>query len=188
MDEIAKLKEQIEKLQVRLREETTRRMDLERRCSLLEKLAHRDPTTGLRTENYLHARVREEIDRSIRFPSATSLVTLYFPEENDAILPRLGQRLTDELRTTDQVFKLSNSSLAILFVETTGDGAQNALARLAQDLEQMARGYGCTVTSFPGDANLAEDFMSLAMQRHTELHQQLHSSNGSFGNDISLIH
>ena len=188
MDEMAKLKEQIEKLQVRLREETNRRMDLERRCSILEKLAHRDPTTGLRTENYLHARVREEIDRSIRFPSTTSLVTLYFPEQNDLVLPRVGQRLSDESRTTDQVFKFNESSLAILLVETTGDGAQNALARLAQDLEQMVRGYGCTVTTFPGDANLAEDFMSLAIHRHAELSRKLHTSNRQISNEASQIH
>jgi GGDEF domain-containing protein len=174
MDEIAKLRAEISKLNERLREETLRRLEVERRASLLEKLAYRDPSTGLRTESYLHARVREEIDRAIRFPSATSLVTLCAPKEVADSVHNLGLRLTDELRATDQVFQLSDHGLAILLVETGDDGARQVLDRLSSELEQLVKGYGYTVTSFPMEANLADDFMNLALEKHQQMGQRFH--------------
>lgn len=173
MDDIAKLKSIIEELQDRLREEVQKRTELERRCHLLEKLAHRDPSTGLRTETYLHARVREEIDRSIRYPASATLLTLCAPQGADESVPKLGVRLTGELRATDQVFTLNNFGLAILLVETPEDGARRALDRLQADIEQFIRGYGFTVTTFPVDANQAEDFLNLALERHEKVAQQL---------------
>lgn len=173
MDDIAKLKSVVEELQGRLREEVQRRTELERRCHLLEKLAYRDPSTGLRTETYLHARVREEIDRSIRYPASATLLTLCAPPGTDESVPRLGVRLTGELRATDQVFTLSNHGLAILLVETPEDGAHRALERLQADIEQFIRGYGFTVTTFPVDANQAEDFLNLALERHEKVAAQL---------------
>ena len=173
MDDIAKLKSVIEELQGRLREEVQLRTELERRCHLLEKLAYRDPSTGLRTETYLHARVREEIDRSIRYPASATLLTLCAPAGTDDAVPRLGVRLTGELRATDQVFTLSGHGLAILLVETPEDGARRALERLRSDIEQFIRGYGFTVTTFPVDANQAEDFLNLALERHDNVARQL---------------
>lgn len=173
MDDIAKLKSIIEELQDRLRDEVQKRTELERRCHLLEKLAHRDPSTGLRTETYLHARVREEIDRSIRYPASATLLTLCAPPGADESVPKLGVRLTGELRATDQVFTLNNFGLAILLVETPEDGARRALDRLQADIEQFIRGYGFTVTTFPVDANQAEDFLNLALERHEKVAQQL---------------
>lgn len=169
MDDIQKLKTAIDDLQNRLREEVQLRTELERRCHLLEKLAYRDPANGLRTETYLHARVREEIERSIRYPASTTLLTLSVPDAVDDILSRLGMHLTDELRSTDQVFSLNRRGLAILLVETPEDGAHRVLDRLRADLEQFVKEYGFTITSFPVDANLADDFMNLAIERHKSM-------------------
>jgi len=135
----------------------------------LEKLAVRDPLTGLSSESYLHARVREEIERAIRYPAATTLVTLCLRRDHVDALPRLGMRLSGELRATDQVFKLSDHGLALLLIETPEEGAQIVLKRLHEDLEQIVKGYGYTITSFPVHANLADDFIRLAMERHREL-------------------
>lgn len=168
MNDIAKLKEVVSDLQQRLREETRLREDLEQRCRVLEKLVFRDPSTGLCTEAYMHARVREEIERCIRYPAAATLLTLCAPKERRGSMPQLGVRLTDELRESDQVFALSPTGLAVLLVETPGEGAKHVMERLGADLEQFIRGYGFTVTSFPVDANLAEDFMNLALTRHYE--------------------
>lgn len=173
MDDIAKLRSVVEELQGRLREEVQLRTELERRCHLLEKLAYRDPSTGLRTETYLHARVKEEIDRSIRYPASATLLTLCAPAGTDESVPKLGMRLTGELRATDQVFTLSNFGLAILLVETPEEGARKALERLQADIEQFIRGYGFTVTTFPVDANQAEDFLNLALERHENIAKQL---------------
>ncbi len=174
MDDIAKLRSVVDELQERLREEVQRRTELERRCHLLEKLAYRDPSSGLRTETYLHARVREEIDRSIRYPASATLVTLCAPNGVDEMVPKLGMRLTGELRATDQVFSLSKQGLAILLVETPEDGARKALERLQTDIERFIRGYGFTVTTFPVDANQAEDFLNLALERHQQVVRQMH--------------
>lgn len=174
MDETANLRDAIDDLQARLREEVQKRMELERRCHLLEKLAYRDPTSGLRTESYLRARVEEEILRSIRYPSATSLITVCAPEDRSDSLAALGRRLADELRTSDHVFGLgSNSGLAILLVETPEEGARRVLDRITSDLEQFVRGYGYTVTSFPVDTNLSDDFLNLAMERHSSVLRQV---------------
>jgi hypothetical protein len=174
MDETANLRDAIEDLQARLREEVQRRMELERRCHLLEKLAYRDPTTGLRTETYLRARVEEEILRSIRYPSATSLITVCAPQDRIDSLAQLGRRLNDELRTSDHVFGLSNNSgLAILLVETPEEGARRVLDRITSDLDQFVRGYGYAVTSFPVDTNLSDDFLNLALERHGNIVRQV---------------
>jgi len=169
MDDVAKLRAAVDDLQSRLREEVQLRQELERRCHLLEKLAHRDPTSGLRTETYLRARVQEEIERSIRYPSATSLVTVAAPKDNVDTLPHLGRRLIEELRATDHVFSLNGGGLAILLVETPEEGARRVLERLAADLEQFVSGYGFTVTTFPVDTNLSDEFLKLAMERHDQV-------------------
>ena len=173
MDDIQILKSAIDDLQKRLHEETQMRSELERRCHLLEKLAYRDPSTGLRTEHYLHARVKEEIERSIRYPSSTTLITVCAPKDREEMLPKLGQRLADELRSSDQVFTLSKSGLAILLIETPEEGAKRVVERVGSELTQFLRGFGMTVTSFPVDANLAEDFMNLAIERHNELMREV---------------
>jgi GGDEF domain-containing protein len=176
MQNLDNLKAAVEDLQSQLREESERREELERRCNLLEKLAYQDPATGLRTETYLHARVREEIQRAIRYPSSTTLVTLCAPRKKSETLPVLGQHLQDELRETDQVFNLTKQGLAILLVETPEEGAHRVLERLAGDLEQFITGYGFTVTSFPVDANLAEDFLNLALSRHNDVEERMRTN------------
>lgn len=178
MDEINRLKGEIEKLQHRLREESQRRLESERRCSLLEKLAYRDPQTGLRTEQYLHTRLREEIDRATRFPAATSLITLCLPGQAHTRLASLGQRLVDELRATDQVFRLDENGLAILLVETPAEGATQVLHRIADDLRQFCNTYGSSVTSFPVDANLADDFLRIVSERHAAALKHADGRNG----------
>lgn len=174
MDDVAQMREVVSDLQARLKQETRLREDLERQCRMLEKLVYRDPGTGLRTEAYLHARVREEIERCSRYPAAASIVTLCAPDQKTGVLPHLGRRLSDELRESDYVFRLDQQGLAILLVETPGDGAQTLMSRLQADLQHFIEGYGFTVTSFPVDANLADDFMRLVLTRHHQLVSELH--------------
>ncbi|MBI4557425.1 MAG: GGDEF domain-containing protein [Candidatus Hydrogenedentes bacterium] len=173
-EDVQKLREAIEDLQVRLRDEMQLRTELERRCHLLEKLAHRDPTTGLRTETYLRARIQEEIQRSFRYPSATTLITLCAPKEKIEEIPQLGRRLGAELRTSDHVFSLSKSGLAILLVETPEEGARKVLERLSAEMERFIGEYGYSVTSFPVDTNLADEFLQMAMERHNQVAQRLY--------------
>jgi len=173
MDDVEKLQAAIEDLQHKLREETDLRQELERRCHLLEKLSHRDPGTGLRTETYLRARVQEEIERSIRYPSATSLVTVAAPKDRSETIPQLGRRLAEELRATDHIFSLGQGSIALLLVETPEEGARRVLERLGADLEQFVSGYGCTVTTFPVDTNMADEFLNMAMDRHEEVARRI---------------
>lgn len=188
MEEIERLRQEVEELQRQLRHETLRCIELERRCALLEKLAVRDPLTGLNSESYLHARVREEIERSIRYPAATSLVTLCVRQEQAEAMPRLGQRIAGELRATDQVFKLSDHGLALLLIETPEEGAHHVLKRLRDELEQFVKGFGYTVTTFPVHANLADDFIRLAMERHRELTRMMSTDNTAFSSQPVFVH
>lgn len=189
MEDTKKLKAAVQDLQARLQEETQTRAELERRCRILEKLAHRDPATGLRTENYLHARVREEIDRSIRYPSAVTLLTFCSPRANPDAVTQLGLRISDDVRTTDQVFSLSEGGLAVLLVETPEEGAHKVLQRLSADLEQFLKSFGYSLTSFPVDANLAEDFLHLAMERHNKVaHKMYANSDSASTSAASTVH
>lgn len=173
MSEVEQLQGENEELRQRLEEETLLRAELERRCHLLEKEVFRDPATGLRTETYLQFRVREEIDRAIRYPAAATLITVQARKEKATAIPRLGHRLSEELRCTDKVFRLRRQGLAILLVETPEEGARQVLDRLRTELTHYLDGYACSVTSFPVDANLAEDFVNLALERHQEASRQL---------------
>lgn len=185
MDEdIAKWKAAVEDLQDQLREETAKRRELERRCNLLEKLAHRDPSTGLRTETYLRTRVQEEIERAVRYPAAASLVTVCAPKEHMDTVPALGRRLSEEVRSSDQVFLLGKAGLAVLLIETPEEGARHVINRLSVELEQMVGGYGYTLTSFPVDTNLADEFLRLAMERHHEIANRM-GSNGGMANSTN---
>ncbi len=188
MEDVVKLKEAVEALQARLHEEVTQRGELERRCHLLEKLAHRDPSTGLRTEYYLCARVQEEIERSIRYPSATTLITLCAPADNMSSLPQLGMRLAEELRASDHLFRLTDGGLAILLVETAADGAKRVLDRISPELQHFLNGYSYSVTSFPVDTNLAEEFLPLAMERHNELAQKYHPEGPNSSSRAASVH
>ena len=174
MEDTQKLRAAIKDLQERLREEVELRTELERRCHVLEKLAYRDPSTGLRTETYLHARVKEEIERAIRYPASATLLTVCAPEDKTDSMTNLGMRLAEELRASDQVFGLQRSGLAILLVETPEEGAQRVMERISADLEHFIRGYGYSLTTFPVDANLADDFLQLAMERHTQVSHEIH--------------
>ena len=83
-------------------------------------------------------------------------------------------QLNDALRETDYVFKMQRNSLAILLVETSEEAARTVIGRLADEFEHSLLGYGYTVTSFPSDANAADDFLSKALERHWAMHRQLY--------------
>lgn len=168
-DDFQRLVGLVEDLQARLREETEKRVALERRCNVLEKLVYLDPETGLGTRDYLMARVREEIDRATRYPSATTLLTLCSPEEHSERLARLGSHLVRELRESDHVFSLTSCGLAVLLVETPHEGAEKVLDRMASDLKHFIKGYGYSVTSFPLDTNVPEEFFELSLERHEKM-------------------
>lgn len=53
------------------------------------------------------------------------------------------------------------------------------LHRLKAELEQVLVSFGYSLTSFPVDANLAEDFLNLAMERHNTVARQMYMSNDS---------
>ena len=80
---------------------------------------------------------------------------------------------------TDQVFALSEGGLAVLLVETPEEGAHKVLQRLTAELEQVLVSFGYSLTSFPVDANLAEDFLNLAMERHNNVARQMYTNNDS---------
>lgn len=188
MEDVTKLRDAVRALQARLHEEVRQRTELERRCHLLEKLAYRDPTTGIRTENYLRSRVQEEIQRAIRYPSATTLITVCAPRETCEALPQLGLRLADELRASDHIFKLGSTGLAILLVETPEEGARRVMERIAADLEHFINGYGFAVTSFPVDTNLADEFLPLALERHGQVSRRLYPDGPGASTQTASVH
>jgi GGDEF domain-containing protein len=175
MDNVDRLKQEVDGLQTRLDEERQKREEMERRCELLERIAHRDPATGLRTEAYMRARVREEVERATRYPAAATLVTFCPAQANGGGSSELGLRMAEDLRATDQVYDLHGSGVAVLLVETPKEGAYAVISRLQADLENFLKDFGVSVTSFPVDTNVAGEFLDLAMQRHESAGTQMRS-------------
>ena len=163
----------IEELESRLDEEIRVRKELERRCYVLEKMVCENPATHVLTETYLQTRIREEITRATRYPCAITLLTMVAATSDDESLSKLASHLSDEMRDSDHIFSLNDEGLAILMVETPKEGTNPVIKRLRNDIEQLVRIYGYSVTSFPVDANLADDFLNLAMERHCRIRQDM---------------
>lgn len=146
---------------------------LRQKNECLEKLAVTDETTGLYNCRYFHQRLKEELDRAVRYQRNLTLLMLDlddFKRYNDAhghlqgdeLLRELGVLLRKEVRQGDIPCRYGGEEFAIIVPEgTIGEGL-----RLAERLQEKIASYpfpgrevftGGILTASVGIANYPQD-------------------------------
>jgi len=149
--------------------------------STLSDKAMRDPLTGLMNRRAYRERIKEEIDRALRYEERFSLILLdldHFKSVNDTfghdvgdvVLGWTGRLLTEQTRSADTPFRIGGEEFAILAPGTEGKVAHLVTKRLVEVLAEarppvdfelevtMSGGYTCC----PDDTASAETLFSLA--------------------------
>ncbi|RMH14822.1 MAG: GGDEF domain-containing protein [Gemmatimonadetes bacterium] len=113
----------------------------------LSDKAMRDALTGLLNRRAFHERIKEEVDRSLRYGDTFALILLdldHFKSINDtlghdtgdAILSWLGRLLIDHTRSADAPFRVGGEEFAILAPATSADVAANVAQRLVETVAE----------------------------------------------------
>jgi diguanylate cyclase (GGDEF)-like protein len=146
------------------------RLDLKQKAGEFEQLSVTDPLTGLLNRRYLDERVAEEIARSKRYGSATSLMMIDVDDfkayndtfghpAGDAALKVVGDVLKDTLRSADVAARYGGEEFAVLLPQTTRDEAAQIGERLRLRIE-AARFPERSVTISVGIADQTAETMA----------------------------
>ena len=164
----------IESLSIRIR-------TADEHISTLSDKAMRDPLTGLMNRRAYRERIKEEIDRALRYEERFSLILLdldHFKSINDTfghdvgdvVLGWTGRLLTEHTRSADTPFRIGGEEFAIIAPGTEGKVAHRVTSRLVEVLAEarppvdfelkvtMSGGYACC----PDDTASAETLFSMA--------------------------
>ncbi len=151
------------------------------RRSLLERIARRDPLTGLFNRRAFDERLAEELARARRYRQPLALVVLDlqgFKAINDELGHAAGDRalvavaeaLKANLRETDRAYRWGGDEFALILPQTGGAEAKNAarrhaaaIAAVAVEGRSLAANFG--VASFPEDGDDARALLEAADRR-----------------------
>lgn len=150
----------------------------------LERLALRDPLTGLYNRRYLEEALYTEVARGARYQLEVSLVFLdvdHFKAYNDthghpagdALLIQLGEVLRVGGRASDVAARYGGEEFVLVLPQTSADGAKILADRVRERVEQSAfplqhsqPGGNLTVSvgyaTFPQDARNAAELLEAA--------------------------
>lgn len=120
---------------------------------MMEYSASTDGLTGLYNHRYFQVRLQEEVNRNKRNKSTLSLLMLdidHFKNYNDnnghplgdEVLKRVGEILTNNVRSIDIVARYGGEEFAIILPETSGEDAFSVAERIRENIEKI---------SFPGE-------------------------------------
>ena len=145
----------------------------------------KDPLTGVYSRSYLNTRLKEELQRAMRYKSSFSILLVdldYFKSVNDAfghqrgdrVLAEFSHRLYAGVRTSDLVFRYGGDEFVVLMPNTVKDSAVFMANRLIEHIHSSQFGetppltltMSCGIASFPEDGQTAEDLFETADQRH----------------------
>ena len=141
--------------------------------------ARLDELTGLFNRRHFDERLREEINRQVRYGGAFSLIMLdldsfkayndvYGHPAGDTLLQDIGGLIKKAIRTSDQAFRYGGDEFAALLPQTDTDSAYHVAERIRQEVaaHAQARSTGVTcsvgISSCPSDGNLPADLISAA--------------------------
>lgn len=141
--------------------------------------ARLDELTGLFNRRHFDERLREEINRQVRYGGAFSLIMLdldsfkayndvYGHPAGDTLLQDVGVLIKKAIRTSDQAFRYGGDEFAALLPQTDTDSAYHVAERIRQEVaaHAQARSTGVTcsvgISSCPPDGNLPADLISAA--------------------------
>jgi diguanylate cyclase (GGDEF)-like protein len=141
--------------------------------------ARLDELTGLFNRRHFDERLREEINRQIRYGGAFSLIMLdldsfkayndvYGHPAGDTLLQEVGGLIKKAVRASDQAFRYGGDEFAALLPQTDTDSAYHVAERIRQEVaaHAQARSTGVTcsvgIASCPTDGNIPADLVSAA--------------------------
>ncbi|MDM7998811.1 MAG: diguanylate cyclase [Dehalococcoidia bacterium] len=141
--------------------------------------ARLDELTGLFNRRHFDERLREEINRQIRYGGAFSLIMLdldsfkayndvYGHPAGDTLLQEIGALIKKAIRTSDQAFRYGGDEFAVILPQTDTDSAYHVAERIRQEVADHAQakstGVTCSVgiSSCPTDGNTPADLISSA--------------------------
>lgn len=161
----------------------------------LAEQAIKDPMTGLNNFHHLHACLKEEISRAIRYkhPFCFSMIDIdHFKLFNDThghpfgdfVLQELARLLEKDLRSSDKVFRYGEEEFAIIFSESSLDQARIVLDRLMTRIrghQFSSEGNNATLTISAGVALWPDqtiDVSTLVSLADESLYQAKQSGDG----------
>lgn len=141
--------------------------------------ARLDELTGLFNRRHFDERLKEEINRQIRYGGAFSLIMLdldsfkayndvYGHPAGDTLLQEIGGLIKKAIRTSDQAFRYGGDEFAALLPQTDTDSAYHVAERIRQEVaaHAQARSTGVTcsvgISSCPTDGEIPADLISAA--------------------------
>ena len=144
-----------------------------------EKLAARDPLTGLFNRRELHEHLGREIDRCRRHGGGFSIVVVDLDgfklindtnghSAGDAALQRVAEVLDECVRESDLVFRMGGDEFALLLAETPDrEGATAGARRVCEAINQADRRVKAShgVAVWPADGPEQEALLSAADRR-----------------------
>jgi len=106
----------------------------------LEEMSIKDSLTGLYNYRYLQKCLDEEIDRSRRYGHKFFILMIdadHFKDVNDTyghlfgdhVLKKIGELISQELRSTDRLFRYGGEEFLIIMNEISKDQVPNAIGR-----------------------------------------------------------
>jgi diguanylate cyclase (GGDEF)-like protein len=106
----------------------------------LEELSIKDSLTGLYNYRYLQTCLDEELERARRYGHKFFVLMIdadHFKDINDTyghlfgdyVLKKLGQLISNELRSTDRLFRYGGEEFLVIMNEITKDGVWKAICR-----------------------------------------------------------
>lgn len=145
-----------------------------RRLLNLEKLADRDPLTGLGNRRALQRVVSTLIGQGT--PFVLSIVDLdcfkecndrYGHEKGDEVLQRFGTMLRFSVRQSDLVFRYGGDEFIVIFLGATPETVEEVLRRIEEKLKESSLKVGMSwgMASFPEEAKDRTQVFRLADER-----------------------
>ena len=144
-----------------------------------EKLAARDPLTGLLNRRELHEHLSREIERCRRHGGDFSILVVDLDgfklindtnghSAGDALLQRVASVLSESVRDSDLVFRMGGDEFALLLMATPDREGANTVARRVCDAisradRRVKASHGVAV--WPADGPEAEALLSAADRR-----------------------
>jgi diguanylate cyclase (GGDEF)-like protein len=133
------------------------------RVNRMQEYALHDAVTGLRNHRYFQDRFRDELKRSERYGSPTSLMLLDlddFKNVNDRfghaigdnVLRLTGETLKDNARVSDVVCRYGGEEIAVILPETSLGDALTVAERFRQAIERLPEPPGHRITISVGVA------------------------------------
>ncbi|MFC1902128.1 diguanylate cyclase [Chloroflexota bacterium] len=135
-----------------------------------------DVLTGLFNHRYFHECMEREIDRSLRFGSIFSLVSIdiddfkkhndiYGHLSGDEVLRQAGKLILQGVRKVDMAFRYGGDEFSILLPETPVQGAKKLGEKLRLEMETLTNTQGMPIScslgvgSWPADGMTREDII-----------------------------